>query len=307
MKTGILVLAAMSGILSTAAAGSLPFARPGLIDIPTADILQHTQFAVGGSFTAYSYELADSSSESDFALAGHLDVGLFNRAEIGITWLGAAGLSGQASFLVLRETITAPGIAVGCQNITGEKNYEFFADSLDSLYSYDENQNFSVYAVFTKNLEYLTGVPVTLDLGYGFGRFRQAQNADSDGISNPFPGLFGALEIQPSQDFSITVEWDGRDANLGASYQLNHIVRFMAALSEFEQLTRGDERVASDVMQNVKFGLGVELSFGPFLNRTTLQPFQELDSENDQALLDELEAIRSNAASDIQELKDSIP
>jgi hypothetical protein len=307
MKTGALVLAAMSGIASVVAAGSLPFAHWGLIDTPTANILQHTQIALGGSFTAYSFETADSSSESDFALAGHLDVGLFNRAQIGVTWLGAAGLSGEASFLVLHEDISTPSIVIGCENITGEKNYEFFADSLDSLYDYDESQNFSAYVVFTKNLQYLTGVPVTLDLGYGIGRFRQAEDADSDGISNPFPGLFGALEIHPSLDFNIAIEWDGRDANLGVSYRLNNHVRFMAAVTEFEQLTRGDERQPSDVMQNVKFGLGVELTFGPFLNRTTLEPFRELDPENDQALMDELEAIRSNAAADIQELEETIP
>lgn len=307
MKTGALVLAALSGIASVAAAGSLPFARQGLIDVPTADFLEHTQIAIGGSFTTFGYETADSTEESDFALAGHLDIGLFNRAEIGFTWLGAAGLSGQVSFLILRETITAPGIAIGCQNITGEKNYEFFADSLDSLYQYEVSQNFSAYVAFTKNLEFLTGVPVTLDLGYGLGRFRQGENTDSDGISNPFPGLFGALEIHASPDLAITVEWDGRDANLGAGYRLNEHVRFLAAVTEFEQLTRGDEREATDVMQGVKFGVGAELTFGPFLGRTTLQPFEELEAENDPTLLEELEALRSNAAEDIEELENSIP
>ena len=307
MKTGALLLSAVLGLASIAFAGSLPFSRPGLIDIPTARILQHTQVAVGGSFTAYSYEKADSTSESDFALAGHLDIGLFNRGEIGITWLGAAGISGQVSVLVLREDLTTPGIAIGCQNIIGEKDYEFYADSLDSLYRYEESQNFSAYVVFTKNIKHLTGVPVTVDLGYGIGRFRQGENADSDGISNPFRGLFGAIEVHPSIDLDIALEWDGRDANLGVSYRLNDNVRFMAAVAELEQLTRGDERQPTDVMQNVKFGLGVELTFGPFLNRTNLQPFQQLNSENDPALLEELEAIRARAEEDIRELEEDIP
>ncbi len=307
MKTAMLISLMLLGVASLSLAGSLPFAHPGLIDIPTARILQHTQVALGGSFTTYSYELPDSSSESDFALGGHLDVGLFNRGQIGITWLGAAGLSGQARILVLREMLNTPGLAIGCQNIIGEKDYEFFADSLDSLYHYDEAQNFSAYIVLTKNLENLTGIPVTLDLGYGIGRFRQAEGADSDGIANPFRGLFGAIEIHPTYEFGLAIEWDGRDANFGASYRLNNYVTFMAAASELEQLTRGDERVPSDVMQNVKVSLGAEFTFGPFLNRTTLEPFKNLGDENDSELLDELEERRSRAAEEIARLKNEIP
>ena len=307
MKSVLLIALLLLGVTSLSYAGSLPFAHPGLIDIPTARILQHTQVTLGGSFTTFSYELADSSSESDFAIGGHLDVGLFGRGQIGVTWLGAAGISGQAQVLILREDISTPGIAVGCQNIIGEKDYEFFADSLDSLYHYDEAQNFSAYIVFTKNLEYLTGIPVTLDLGYGIGRFRQAKNDKTDGISNPFRGLFGALEVHPTREFGLAVEWDGRDANFGASYMLNNNVTFMAAVSELEQLTRGDERDPRDVMQNVKFSLGVQLTFGPFLNRTTLEPFKELEDANDAELLDQLEEHRSHATEEIERLKNEIP
>jgi len=307
MRTRSALLPVMTFLATAATAGSLPFAHRGLVDIPTATALEHTQIDVGGCFTTFGYETADSTQENDFSFAGRVDLGLFDRAEIGITWLGAAGLSAQASFLVLREDLTTPGIAIGCQNITGEGDYEFFADSLDSLYRYEENQNFSAYVVFTKNLEYLMQVPVTLDLGYGIGRFRQGEDADSDGISNPIRGLFGALEIHASTDLCFAIEWDGRDANLGASYGIGRNVRVRAAVTELEQLTRGDERDPTDVMQNVKLGLGIDVIFGPFVNRTTLQPYEELRPENDPPLLDELEAIRSDAQSDIQELEDSIP
>lgn len=286
--------------------GSLPFSRSGLIDIPTASILQHTQIGIGGSFTTFSYETADSTSESDFAIAGHLDVGLFDRGQIGITWLGDAGISGNAIVLILREALKTPAIAVGCQNIIGEKNYEFFSSN-DTLYYYEESQNFAAYVVLTKNLNYISGVPVGVTLGYGIGRFRQGANSDFDGIANPLRGLFGALEFHPADDLSITLEWDGRDANIGIGYALNRNVLFLGAISEFEQLTRGDERDLSDVMQNMKISLGVEFNIGPFFNRTTLEPFEKLTQDYDSDLLQQLEEIRSHAKEDIEDLENDIP
>ncbi|MCD4848341.1 MAG: YjbH domain-containing protein [Candidatus Aegiribacteria sp.] len=304
----VLILVLIAGIaVSVSNAGSLPFSRSGLIDTPTATVLQHTQITIGGSLTAFSYELADSTSESDFAIGGHLEIGLFNRAQIGATWLGDAGISGNVRVLVFSERINTPALAVGCQNIIGEKNYEYFKDSDDSLYQYEEDQNFAAYIVMTKNLEYIFGVPVEVNLGYGIGRFKQGEYADSDGISNPIRGLFGALSIHPAHNVSIIVEWDGRDANLGVSYTMNRNVRFMAAAAELEQLSRGSERNRMDVMQNVKFSIGVEFTIGPFINRTTLEPFEQLRQDEDSELLQQLEEIRSHAKEDIDEFEDDIP
>lgn len=304
----ILILAFVASILvSVSNAGSLPFSRSGIIDIPTATVLQHTQIAIGGSITAFSYELPDSTSESDFAVGGHFEVGLFNRAQIGVTLLGDAGISGDVRVLILSERINSPALAVGCQNITGEKNYEFFKDSNDSLYQYEEDQNFAAYIVLSKNLDYLFGVPVEVNLGYGIGRFKQGADAKEDGINNPFRGLFGALSIHPTYNISLILEWDGRDANIGASYTLNRNVRFMAAVAELEQLSRGSSRDPMDVMQNVKFSIGVEFTIGPFLNRTTLEPFEALRQDGDSELLERLEEIRSHAKEDIEELEDDIP
>ena len=307
MKFVLIIVFVAGSVVSVSNAGSLPFSRSGLIDTPTATVLQHTQITIGGSITAFSYELADSTSESDFAIGGHLEIGLFNRAQIGATWLGDAGISGDVRVLEFSERINTPALAVGCQNIIGEKNYEFFKDYEDSLYQYDEDQNFAAYIVMTKNLNDLFGVPVEVNLGYGIGRFKQGNNADEDGISNPVPGLFVALNIHPSYNVSITIEWDGRDANLGASYAMNRNVRFLAAVAELEQLARGSERNPMDVMQNVKFSIGVEFTIGPFLNRTTLEPFEQLRQDSDSELLEQLEEIRSHAKEDIDEFEDDIP
>jgi len=293
-------------ICTGAWAGSLPFSRPGMVDIPTASVLQHTQVCIGGSATAFSYDTADSTSESDFAIAGHLEVGILNRGQVGVTWLGDGGLSGNVRVLALMETITTPAIAVGCQNITGEKNYEFYRGPDDSLYTYEESQNFAAYIVLTKNLDYFSGIHLCLNLGYGIGRFRQGELAESDGISNPFRGLFAGFDYHPVPDLSILLEWDGRDANFGATYDFTENVRFQAGVGEFEQLLLGD-RDGTDVMQHAKFSLGAEITLGPFFNRTTLRPFEELTETYDRDLLEKLEEIRSGAREKIRQLEEDIP
>ena len=307
MKSIQIVLVAILCIASNPAiAGSLPFSRPGLIDIPTATVIQHTQIVLGGCFTAFSYEKPDSTMESDFAIGGHLEFGLFDRAQVGVTWLGDAGLSGNIRVIAFRERINTPAIAIGCQNITGEKNYEFFRDTGDSLYNYEESQNFSVYLVLTKNLNHLSSIPLRINLGYGIGRFMQGKNSDSDGITNPFRGLFGSFDYTPTDNFSMMLEWDGRDANFGVLYVLNNNFRFKGAVAELEQLAISNRNL-SDVMQNVKFSLGVEITIGPFFNRTTLEPFEELILDNDEELLRELEEIRSHARENINKIESTIP
>lgn len=299
-------LIVLCAVVYSVHAGSLPFSRPGLIDIPTASVLQHTQVGFGGSFTAFSYENADSTSENDFAIAGHLEFGLFDRGQVGITWLGSAGLSGDARVIAINEGIHIPAIAVGCQNITGEKNYEFFQDTNDSLYSYEESQNFSAYIVLSKNFKYFSETPICLHLGYGIGRFMQSKDSDSSGISNPIRGLFGGFEYHPARNVSVMIEWDGRDVSVGADYVMNDNVRFLGAATELEQLVLSN-RDHSDIMQNIKFSFGVEITLGPFFNRTSLTPFEELTRSYDEELLRKLEEIRSHAREDIEDLKRDIP
>jgi len=284
---------------TTALAGSLPFSRYGMIDAPVADVLEHTQASIGLGFTAYGFQNSDGSSESNLALAGCVEIGLLDRVQVGGTYLGAGGFSAQVRVLALRESITRPGIAIGVENLTGEKNYEFFEDD-STLYQYPADQNLSAYFVITKNLDYLAHIPVCLSLGWGTGRFQQKE--DSDGFSNPLPGLFMAVEMHPSNVLSLAVEWDGRDANLGARYHINRRVSVGAALAEFEQALRGDERDKTDVMQNTKFTISAEFVLGPFFNRTTLEPAERLRRTQDEEALRRLEEERRRALQEIEEL-----
>lgn len=286
-------------MFTAAWAGSLPFARYGMIDSPTASILEHSEVAVGLGFTTYGYDNPDSTSESNFAISGHVEAGILDRIQIGATYLGAGGFSGQLRVLAMGESITRPGICLGVENIIGEKNYEFFEDD-STLYSYPTSQNLSAYIVISKNLDYLAHLPVCLNLGWGTGRFMQKE--DSDGFSNPVPGLFLSVEVHPSTAFSLALEWDGRDANLAGRYTVNRHVTVQAALAEFEQTLRGTDRDKTDVMQNTKFTLGAEFFLGPFFNRTTLEPTERLRRTQDEEALRQLEEERREALAEIEEL-----
>jgi hypothetical protein len=292
----LLILCALAG------AASLPFARYGLVDTPTGILLRHTQIQIGGSFTGYSYQTADSTSESDFAIAGHIEVGIFDRAQVGVTYLGAGGISGQARAIIMHESIYRPTISIGVENLVGEENYEFFESDSGALYEYPESQNMSAYIVFTKSLDNLARAPITISLGYGTGRFRQASDTPGDGIENPLPGLFASAEFHPEPRLSIMLEWDGRDANLGGTYQVSDMVQVALAVAEFEQFMRGDARDQTDVMQSTKISLGAQITLGPFLNRTTLQPIERLSRNRDEAALAALEEARRHALEDIEAL-----
>ncbi len=296
MRVALVILATVA---LAATAGSLPFARAGLLDAPTATLLRHTEVAAGLGFSAYSYENADSTSESDFSLGGHVEFGLLDRVQLGVTYLGAGGISGQFRVLALRESITRPGIALGIENLTGEKNYDFFEGD-SGLAPYPHDQNLSGYVVITKNLDYLARVPLMLNLGWGTGRF--VQELDDDGIASPIPGLFFAVETHPHPSVSVALEWDGRDLNLGGHYAINRSVHVRGAVGELEQVFRSSERDMTDPMQSPKFTIGVEAFFGPFFNRTTLEPVERLRGARDEEALRQLEEQRREALREIEEL-----
>ncbi|MCK5132771.1 MAG: hypothetical protein KAR40_11535 [Candidatus Sabulitectum sp.] len=288
-------------------AGGLSFSHYGLLDTPSASLLKHTEIAIGGGGTAYSLEDTTGASSMNVGVAGYLEIGLFERGQIGGTYLGEAGFSGTARGLLLKETITRPGISLGIENIIGEKDYEFCLNSDDSLYHYPNAQNFSIYGVISKDFSYFVSFPVCLNIGFGTGRFVQSADA-VDGFENPVPGLFGSIFIHPNIASEIIVEWDGRDLNVGGVYRLNRNFTVMAAASELEHLFVSNDSTSNgqDVMQNTKFTVGLQINIGPFLNRTELDPYERLRYTDDDEALRLLEEYRARAREEIQEMESSI-
>jgi hypothetical protein len=288
-------------------AGGLPFSHYGLLDTPSASLLEHTEVAIGGCGTAYSLKDSSGTSNMKAGLAGYLEIGLFGRGQIGGTYLGAAGFSGTARGLILDETITRPGISLGVENIIGEKDYEFVRNSEDSLYHYPNAQNFSIYGLISKDFSYFVSFPVCLNIGFGTGRFVQSSEA-MDGFENPIPGLFGSILIHPSLVSDAMLEWDGRDLNIGGVYRLNRHFTVMAAVSELEHLLAKNDKTASarDAMQNTKFAIGLQINIGPFLDRTELDPYQRLRYTDDDEALQILREYRARAREEIQEMESTM-
>jgi hypothetical protein len=243
----------------------------------------------------------------DVSVAGYLEVGILGRGQLGGTYLGKAGFSGTARGLVLMETINRPGIAVGIENIIKEENYEFYEDDSGNLYEYPNSQNFSIYGVISKDFSYFISLPVCISLGYGTGRFQQS-DAAVDGLENPLPGLFGSVLFHPTMETEVMLEWDGRDLNVGGQYRLNRNITIMAAASELEHLFVSSDSTenTTDVMQTPKFSLGLQITVGPFLNRTELDPYERLRYTEDDEALKQLEEYRAGAREEIQNLEDSI-
>ncbi len=302
-----LVIAVLVVLPFVAVAGSLPFSRFGMIDTPSSALLNHTEVAFGASGTVYSIEDSSGTSDMNVTPAGYIEIGLFGRAQIGGTYLGAGGFSGTVRGLILSQTMTRPGISIGVENLTGEKDYDFYRNTEDSLYHYPNSQNFSVYGLISKDFSYYVSFPVCLNIGYGTGRFVQSSEA-VDGFENPIPGLFGSILIHPSIASDVLVEWDGRDLNAGAVFRVNRNFTVRAAVAELEHIftTQDSTANAQDVMQHTKFTVGLQFNFGPFLNRTELDPYQRLRYTDDDEALEMLKEYRVRAREEIQEMESTI-
>ncbi|MCK4806532.1 MAG: hypothetical protein KAT09_02745 [Candidatus Aegiribacteria sp.] len=302
------------GLLLLSAAvqsGSLPFSHSGVLDCPDAYVLQHTEIEVELAASIYSVEDTTGASNSEFMITGHLDIGLFRYGQIGVSFLGDGGIVGNVKVAVLHEGIAVPAFAIGLENITGEKNIDCFkVDSagVEQLYAYDHAQNWSAYGVVSKDLRYVLGIPATVNLGIGIGRFvGVVGSGGAMGIgSSVAHGLFGSVVFRPSEVTTVALEQDGRDFNLGASYDVNDFITLQMAWAEFEQtIFPAEGQDKTDIMQNSKVSIGIQSRIGPILGTGQIALERErLRIERARDRLEELEARRRAAEAELQRLRD---
>ncbi len=305
--SALLVLA----IALIACAGSLPFSRPGVLDTPDAYVLEHTEVQAELAASAYSVEDSAGSSNSEFMVTGHLDIGLFRYGQIGVSYLGEGGLAGNIKVAILHEGIGSPAFAIGLENMTGEEQIECFKvegpDGEEIFYPYRHDQNWSAYGVVSKDMSYLLGIPVTASLGIGIGRFVGVIEEGALGIGSSIGnGIFGSVVVRPTDGLSISMEQDGRDLNFGASYDINEYIGVQFAWAELEQAVfppEGQDR--TDVMQNSKVTIGVTSTFGPLFGADRLALEREQQRiERARQRLQELEDRRRAAEAELQVLQD---
>jgi hypothetical protein len=303
MRCWVLVITVYAGMAS---AGSLPFSRDGVLDTPDAYILRHTEVQIGLSGAAYSIE--DSlGSNSEFKITGYADIGLFGYGQVGASYLGDGGVAGNVKIGIVSEGIQVPAFAIGLENISGEKNIDCFSDSEGNLYEYDHAQNWSAYGVATKDLGTVLGIPATISLGIGIGRFVGVIDNGAVGVGSKWAhGLFGSVVFRPSEVIGLAFEQDGRDLNIGASYELGPHFTVQLAWAEFEQTLFAPEgQNKADVMQNSKFSLSLQSTIGPLIGAGRLELERERTRiERARERLQELEARRRAAEDELQRLRD---
>ena len=303
-------------------AGSLPYAYADVINAPDAYVLEHTEVEIGLAASAYSFEDSTGASDSDVKLTGYMNIGILSYGQIGASYLADGGLVLNAKVAVLKEGITVPAFALGVQNGFGAERVDCFSgppgtpDSLgnvesswdeDGFYNYGHAQNWSVYGVASKNLRYLMGAPLTLNLGIGIGRFVGVIDSGALNIgSSVANGLFGSLVWDPSETVSVAFEMDGRDFNLGMDYSVSRHVDLHLAWAEMEQtLFAAEGQNRQDVQQNSKVTVAVSTRFGPLFGAGRMELEREQQRiERARQRLDELEARRRSAESELQRLRD---
>jgi hypothetical protein len=290
----------------SALGGSLPFARNGVFDSPDAYILDHTEVEVELAASAYTVEDSTGASDSEFMLTGHLDVGLFNYGQIGVSYLGDGGVCGSLKIRILQEGIEVPAFAIGLDNISGEEYIEHFKVN-NEYYPYAHAQNWSAYGVLSKDLRYIVGLPATASLGIGIGRFVGVIDSGALGIGSSIAhGMFGSVVYYPNEVISVGLEQDGRDLNFGASYDISKHFTLQFAWAELEMAVFPPENQnRQDVMQNSKFSVGLRSQFGPLIGARRMELERERQRiERARQRLQELEDRRRAAEAELQRLRD---
>ncbi len=319
MRLSLLALPVLALVLH---AGSVPFAYGGVLNSPDAYLLQHTEIGIGVGATSFTMEDSTGDMQNKLVTAGFLDVGLFGYGQVGVSYLGDGGVVANLKIMVLKEGLDVPAFAIGCENMMGAERVDVYTgppgspDSTgvipgyydeDGNYNYDHSQNWSAYGVASKSMRYLIGVPVTLNLGIGVGRFVGIIDGGALGIGSSWAnGLFGSVVWEPSNAVTVAFEQDGRDLNFGISYDVNKYFSLNLAIAELEMaMFPPDGRDPGDPAQNAKFSLAVTSNIGPLFGG----PRNELEREQQRiararARLEELESRRRAAEAELQRLRD---
>ena len=114
------------------------------------------------------------------------------------------------------------------------------------------------------------------------------------------------MVFQPSEIITVAFEQDGRDFNLGVSYDISNLITLHLVWAELEQLVFAPENQnKTDIMQNSKVSIGLTATFGPLIGARRLELEREQQRiERARERLSELEARRRSAEAELQRLRD---
>jgi hypothetical protein len=310
MNKGLIVLGLM---INWSLILGAPYTRTtGLVNIPTADILEHGVLRTGistGFFKGWGYGLEARKLRNDIDLV--IGLGLFDIGEIAFSVFSSEHLTLHIDWRVLQESKNLPAIGVGIQNIStdptvspyGKKYLGDHRHPLTPRTTYPHPQNNSFYIVLSKTL--LPQYNLKVHLGIGSGRFQGTAE-----ISRRFRGVFGGLEIQPIKNLRLTIEENGREAFIGIEYSLRDIyfTRSLGYLNdlvlhfgieEIEWWFRRQNESTHVNSAGAKYGFGLRYEIGPLfeniikpVKKATLLERIKKREEKTQKAMEELRKIR---------------
>jgi len=306
MKNLVLCFCAL--VLAITSINAVPYTTMGYIRTPDAYVLPHK----AADITLTNYLRREKNSFGDnfypyeYVPMGMLNIGLFNRVEIG-AWGGDKLGFINAKVKVIEETRSIPQVAVGVDNLlspikedaTKIKPGSEFSSNVDNCY-YEKN---SPYVVFSKTsvLKGMAGIKLlesAITVGVGRNKF-----IGQVPLAKRFAGIFGSITIKPQKNLALTFENDGFNLNAGAQYTYKNFAFKVAYVGIEEQ-------------ENNRIGIGLSYLFdkyadaqrrpGLFMDdeaesakgsESTIVPANGRDINANSDLLDELKKLREQRES----------
>jgi hypothetical protein len=276
----------------------------GLLDTPSAYVIDNTVFAIGVSMTALPYgdqEFAEAFVKHDgkrnvvddvhtknlAEMDSYFSFGLFNRLEIGVREYDPQTFAGDVKLQIWKETARWPAISVGMLNIGAPDNVNSYGEKAVT-YHPEDKQNYAYYFVGSKDLENIIRLPLSVHIGVGSKRFQGEWR-----YSKHWNGIFGAMEYEVLENrLTAIAEVDGRDLNIGARIALPWGLTATPYIAEFEQIWLGRETIPvwpdssgtgepelyDNEFSQPKFGIGFSFTGGPIYSRAEVARLQALRS-----------------------------
>ena len=291
MKIGIskiVILAGLVFLLTSSGLHGRAFFQGEFVDIPSSELLPHMAFE--GDLAMHLYFSKDFNHSKG---SQNISAGLYNWVQLGVTLESEQHLLGNACLKVFHETRYIPAITIGIQNISGKSDISQFGS--DFVYPHDQNN--SMYAAFSKHIDYLPGLPITLQLGIGSGRFVGATER-----SEWLHGIFAGVAVWPSSRICLTIEEDGKDINAGALLKLHDHLALRFAVTDIEQAYNPNLDVSIiDAGAHTKFVFGLSYQFNQFRPKLSKKEtlIETLRNERSQNLIlkEEIEELRKRRGS----------
>ncbi len=216
---GVLILV----ILVECAQSQTVYGVTGLLDIPTAEVIEEMSFTIGAGFNRDTFHNTFSDQWTVFMIVGFLP-----RMEVGLRLAGMPQLavsprpdydfsynidrSVTLKGLVLKESRFIPSLAVGIQDAFGTSRHY-------ASFYFAASKRFNLY---------LLGRFV-LHVGYGT---RWWDNVASIAAAYRYQGLFGGIDIPFTRYFSLYSEYDAQFFYLGTKITITSFLQTSVSISD---------------------------------------------------------------------------